>query len=330
MADNKRIFYALQQVEIASDTSATAASINYTTLKGVQSVGLSSTTNIESFSAFGSTEATSILQDLDLEITLENGLGDSWQNSLYGLGVNGSNVWDFSSFNFDTPRSVRLTYKVSDSEIQTITLDTILASYSIQMGTDGPATESVTFNNAGTAVFAKTSAVAGALPSQTSAKLCDVITRPFFTALKTTKYDDCCSTSTNAPAEYSNVISFSAGFDLSNEKVSVLGQSLPIGKFSSFPSETSAEVETHVDPSGSIGNLNSGSVTGNSLDDVCYDIAIQMPGNEFGMESMRWAGSSRSGGDVGGGNVTVSDSYTGYNTFKYTYDDGSTTTTAAP
>jgi hypothetical protein len=321
MADNKRIFYALQQVEIASNTSATPASINYTTLKGVQSVGLSSTTNIESFSAFGSTAATSILQDLDLEVTLENGLGDGWQNSLYGLGVV-SDVWDFSTFNFDTPRSVRLTYKVSDSEIQTITLNTILASYSVQMGTDGPATESVTFNNAGTAVFASTSAAAGSLPAQANAALCDVITRPNFTSFETTKYDDCCATSTNAPSDYSNVISFSAGFDLSNEKVSVLGQSLPIGKFSSFPSETSAEIETHVDPSGSIGSLNSGNITGNSLDDACYDIAIKMPGNEFGMDSMRWAGTSRSGGDVGGGNVTVSDSYTGYNTFVYTYDDG--------
>lgn len=309
MADNKRIFYALQQVEISDGTTSRA-------LQGVQSVGLSSTTNIESFSAFGSIDATSILQDMDLEVTIENGLGSDWNNALAALGYTSGNSWNFGSFDFDTGHTITLTYKMSDSEIQTITLSGILTGYSVQMGTDGPATESVTFQNQGTSVFVAGSKAAGTLPAQNQS-LCDVITRPNFTSFATTEYPDCCASVTTAPSSYSNVTSFSAGFDISNEKISVLGQSLPFGKFASFPAETSAEVEFHLDPSGSIGGLNSGSVTGSSLDDKCYDIAITLPGNTFSMEEMRHAGTSRSGGDVGGGNVTISDSYTGFNTFQY-------------
>ena len=310
---NKRIFYALQQVLIG-DGEATETS---TALKGVQSVGLSSTTNVESFSAFGSIAATTILQDLDLEITIENGLGSDWTNALGAAGYG-----SFDSAFFDTKRTVTLEY-LSDSTTSAnvtklITLEAILTSYSIQMGTDGPATESITFQNAGTSVFS--AGVDGsALSAQANAKLCSVITRPRFTNFSYTPYSDCCDSSTiGAKTAFGNLQSFSANFDVGSEKISVLGQSMPIHKFATFPAEVSAELEYHLDPTGGIGGLNSGAITGNSLNDVCYDLEIDMPGNKYEMDSMRQAGMSRSGGDVGGGNVTISESYTGFNTFKYT------------
>ncbi len=309
---NQRIFYALQQVLIG-DGAATEAS---TALKGVQSVGMSSTTNVESFSAFGSIEATTILQDLDLEITIENGLGSDWTNGLKAAGYT-----TFDSAFFDTKRTITLEY-LTDSTVgskvtKLITLEAILTSYSVQMGLDGAATESITFQNAGTSVF--TEGTPGtALSAQAGTKLCNVITRPSFTNFTYTAYPDCCLETTTAPGTYSKVQSFSANFDVGSEKVSALGQSMPFAKFATFPAEISAEVEYHLDPTGGIGTLNSGTITGSSLDDVCYDVEIAMPGNTYSMDKMRLAGASRSGGDVGGGNVTISESYTGFNTFGYT------------
>ena len=308
---NQRIFYALQQVLIGDG----AASETSTALKGVQSVGMSSTTNVESFSAFGSIEATTILQDLDLEITIENGLGSDWTNGLKAAGYS-----SFDSAFFDTKRTITLEYLTdsgSPNVTKLITLEAILTSYSVQMGLDGAATESITFQNAGTSVFT-TGSDGDALSTQTNKKLCNVITRPSFTNFTYTGYDDCCTDTTTAPGTYSKVQSFSANFDVGSEKVSALGQSMPFAKFATFPAEISAEVEYHLDPSGGIGTLNSGSITGTSLDDKCYDIEIAMPGNTYDMDKMRLSGASRSGGDVGGGNVTISESYTGFNTFTYT------------
>lgn len=303
---NSRIFYALQQVEIGDG----AGSETITALKGVQSVGMSSTTNVESFSAFGSIEATTILQDMDLEVTIENGLGSDWTNALGAAGYS-----SFDSAFFDAPRTVRLTYRTDTSVTKTIELNAILTSYSVQMGTDGPATESITFQNAGTGIFVA-GADGNALPTQ-AVELCNVLSRPNFTSFKTTKYEECCVNTTQTPAEYSKLTSFSSNFDVGSEKISVLGRSMPLHKFATFPAEVSTEVEFHLDPSTGVGALNSGTIDGTSLADECYDIEIKMPGNVYDMEKMRLAGTSRSGGDVGGGNVAISQSFTGFNTFAY-------------
>lgn len=303
---NSRIFYALQQVEIGDG----AGSETMTALKGVQSVGMSSTTNVESFSAFGSIEATTILQDLDLEVTIENGLGSDWTNALGAAG--------YSSFNstfFDTARTLRLTYRTDTSVTKTIELNAILTSYSVQMGTDGPATESVTFQNAGTGIFVQ-GFDGTVLPTQ-SAELCNVLSRPNFTSFETTRYAECCVDSPDAAAAYSKLTSFSSNFDVGSEKISVLGRSMPLHKFATFPAEVSTEVEFHLDPSAGVGVLNSATISGTSLADECYDLEIKMPGNVYDMEKMRLSGTSRSGGDVGGGNVAISQSFTGFNTFAY-------------
>jgi hypothetical protein len=306
---NERIFYALQQVEVGDgDTS----SETMTALKGVQSVGMSSTTNVESVSAFGSIEATTILQDMDLEITVENALGSDWTNALSAGGYS-----TFDSTFFDTKRTVTLHYLTDTGVTKLIKLDAILTAYSVQLGTDGPATESITFQNAGASVFT-TGSDGTALPTQ-SASVCNVITRPNFTRFTKTTYPECCESTTNAPVNMNKVQSFSASFDVGSEKISALGQSQPLHKFATFPAEISTEVEVHVDPSTSIGLLNSGSINASTLamDDVCHDIAIVMPGNWYDMAKMRLSSVSRSGGDVGGGNVAISQSFTGFNTFSY-------------
>ena len=105
---SSRIFYALQQVKVGN-----------TVLSGVQSVGASSTTNIENFSRFGSTAAHTILQDLDLEITVENALGSGWANILTAAGMG-------SAAGAGTNVTVEGEYLASVGVTKTITLDAII------------------------------------------------------------------------------------------------------------------------------------------------------------------------------------------------------------
>jgi len=314
---NSRIFYGLQNVQISTDDTAG----NLQTIRGVQSVGTSSTTNIETFSAFGSIAATSILQDMDLEITMEVGVG-SWATALSQIGYS-----SFTSSFFDTTKKVRITYDL-DGTLKYVELDAILTSYSAQMGTDGPVTESLTFQNAGNAGFgAATELSTTGLPeSPSQLDLCGVYTRPDFTSFDRNTRSDCCATTAPTSSTVSNAISWSISMDASNEKVSVLGQSMPFGKFASFPVETSMEVEMHMDPSTSILDFNSGSLTGSSLNDVCYDPTVivggasSATGRSWNLSRARQSGQSRSGGDVGGGNVSVTESYTGYNDLAHDAD----------
>ena len=315
MAGNSRIFYGLQQVKVGS-----------TVLNGVQSVGASSTTNVENFSRFGSVGATTILQDLDLEITIENALGNGWTNVLGAMSFSGI------STSIDTPVTVEIQYLTATGHTKVVTLSAILSSYSIQMGVDGPATESVTFQNAGTAVFTDgTDDVALGTPD---GNVCGVITRPNFSGFKTAYSDDACEASPTwgNVNTYSNMLSVSASMDIGTEKVNVLGQSLSFGKFVTFPIETSMEVELHLDPSAgtstdtddTMGGFNSGyfaNPTDTSLIDRTYQTLIQLPSNYYYMKGARLTGVSRSGGDVGGGQVSITESFSSVNDLNYQITD---------
>jgi len=315
---SSRIFYALQQVTVGS-----------TVLSGVQSVGASSTTNIENFSRFGSTGATTILQDLDLEITVENALGDGWANVLTAAGMTsaasaGDNV------------TVTIEYLTSTGVSKLMTLDAIISSYSIQMGVDGPATESVTFQNNGNAVFS--AGTDGTALSTPAGGVCAVITRPSFSGFSYAVSDDACDPSpTWTSGTESNLISVSASMDIGTEKVNVLGQSLSFGKYVTFPIETSMETEVHLDPEtgtygvgetsdDTMGGFMSGSIDTNntsSLVDTTYRTLIKLPQNYYGMSSARLTGVSRSGGDVGGGQVSITSSYSSVNDLFYKTTDPS-------
>jgi hypothetical protein len=303
MASFSRIFYKLQSVYIGG-----------VEVKGVQSVGTSSTTNIESFASFGTFNVQTLLQDMDLEITLEAALMSS-ENSLLGhLGYTG-----FSTSFFDTAQNVELVYQTgADTDtFASIKLSAIISSYSAQMGTDGPVTESLTMVNSGSTAF--TSGAEDSITGPTAAQMCTVIDRPDFTSFDRQYREDCCASDPAVTSPIANVVSWSMSMDASTEKVSVLGQSLPFGKFATFPVETSMEVEHHLSPAAvGIGGFNSGTVETvggkSSLKDECYNPIVTVTGpKSWALSGARQASISRSGGDVGGGNVSVSESFTGFN-----------------
>lgn len=326
---SSRIFYALQQVSVTNPlTSAT------TVLSGVQSVGASSTTNIENFSRFGSTGAHTILQDLDLEITVENALGAGWDNILTAVGMGGAH-------DAGKTATVKIEYLTSTGVVQTLTLDAIISSYSMQMGVDGPATESVTFQNNGNAVFG---AGTGGAELSTGGGVCAVITRPEFSGFQEAYSDNHCEGSpTWTSYSVGNLVSVSASMDIGTEKVNVLGQSLSFGKYVTFPIETSMEIEQHLDPENgtydqgqtsddNIGSFMSGGIQAapndKSLVDRLYHTLIKLPENYYGMGGARLTGVSRSGGDVGGGQVSITSSFSSVNDLFYVTTDPSANITS--
>jgi hypothetical protein len=281
MANISRINYALQSFKVGGSL-----------IGGVQSVGASSTTNIETFSAFGSTAAVPIVQDIDLEITVEAAMG-GWPSP--------AKVWD-------SPVDVEIVYALSNGTFQTIKLNAVASSYSLQMGVDGPATESVTFQNTGTSTF--TSGSASALHGGAD---CSVITRPDFTSFTANNKGDCDGAGASGPVTYGNVLSVGMSWDAGVEKVSILGQSLPAGKFATFPIEVTTEVETHA--AGAPGLPNSQVITNNKAAGYRYDLAIALGSTTRGTTDAVMASSSIQGGDVGGGNVSESTSWTSYSSW---------------
>ena len=280
MANISRINYALQSFKVGGSL-----------IGGVQSVGASSTTNIETFSAFGSNSAVPIVQDIDLEITVEAAMG-SWASP--------ATIWD-------SPVDVEIIYS-SAGGFSTIKLNAVASSYSLQMGVDGPATESVTFQNTGTSTF--TSGSASALHSGAN---CSVITRPDFTSFTATNQGDCNGAGASGPVTYSNVLSVGMSWDAGVEKVSILGQSLPAGKFATFPIEVTTEVETHA--AGAPSLPNSQVISNNKAAGYLYDLAIGLGSRTRGTTGAVMASSSIQGGDVGGGNVSQSTSWTSYSSW---------------
>lgn len=308
---SSRINYALQTVRFGAKNSGDTAPI----LRGVQSVGASSTTNLENFSVFGSTKAEAIVQDVDMEVTIENALGD----------------WGTAGVGFGSSHDVTIVYTYTDPSSGTTSYhqvqlaDAICTGYSVQMGTDGPATESITLQNAGTVVF---SGGASTNPANQDPDICNPVTRPDFTEAKTRLIQDYCGPSENIGSfsALGLLTSFSMSWDAGIEKVNVLGQSLPYGKFLTFPIEVSTEIESHVaqyavspNTQTTVVNAQGKTVFRKDRYDIFADLGHSC---RFGTSKAVLASSSIAGGEVGGGNVTGSDSFTSYSSFFYPSSEG--------
>ena len=189
----------------------------------------------------------------------------------------------------------------SESYVQATGL--YLSNYSLNFAIDGPATESVTLVgnscdwNAGT-VPAKGAYQSGILASTAFAEAnSGVIARKHVT-----------SGTVGIGALQS--LSFSISFD--REDLNQLGDKYPYFKAAGFPVETSLELEY-------IANKDSGSP--DFSDGSTCDVGETGGGNikagnrTFNFGTMDWTGTSRSGGDAGGGNATITFSYQGFNFF---------------
>lgn len=339
-----RIYYALSAVLLNNGGG-------WYTIGGVQSAGVSSTVNLETFSSFGTLETSTAIQDADFEITFERLLGSDGGSILNYLAPNVTPAPDvflgFNSLQPDANIQVALVYNIpatsatGNATKSTIRLNCVPSSYSMNMGLDGGLVESLTFQNAGTDIVYVDNTLSSYAPYEAviDAGLASLITRRNFGGVL---FNPSPNTG-NYAIDPQHVQSVSCSMEFSTEKLNALGNSMPIAKYATYPIECSMEIEEHIDPAtnffSSPVSVAATTVAGEvvTLVDQYYSPIIQIAGSAgascstsvntyhhhyWQLNCARMTSRNQSGGDVGGGNVTMSTSFTGYNNLLW---GGSTT-----
>lgn len=324
MARNQRIFYACQAVIIVPEGNAVAST---GVVKGLQSVGMSSNFALDQVFEMGQLEIYENIEDVaDIEVTLEKVIdGDKL---IFDLASNGACATDLVAASkakcdvylgiFDdgvsnatgVPRNVCWNSGMYTSSVS--------YSYSI----DGSATESVTLvgndrfwnsiaNETGTTAGSKW----GSTDHTAAFNGTDV---PKSGVVRRNNIDLSASEIPNVVKEQKgdmggdnnfHIQSMSVSTDMSQENIMELGRFGPYHRFASFPLEVTCEFEVIA----TSGDLQS--VSGNGTNLSGEEIRIQdSAGTVLNLGTKNKLSSvSYSGADTGGGNATVSYSYSNYN-----------------
>ena len=337
MARNQRIFYACQAVCIMGrGATPTSAGV----VKGLQSVGMSSTFTLDQVFEMGQIEIYENIEEVaDIEVTLEKAIDGN--KLIYNLASNGKCKTDVVAATkercdvylgvFDdglshatgVPRSVCFNSGMYTSSVA--------YNYSI----DGTATESVTlvgndrFWNANTAgvigatPIAQWTANDGSLAHQAISNAFDGTDTAPSGVVRRTDVDVARSTlpgiiksqggddSSSEAGNSSNlhIQSISVSTDFGQENIQELGRFGPYHRYATFPVEVTCDFEI-IATSGDLINVsgahpNLGNHEIRIVDDAGSDIYL---GTQNKLSSV-----SYSGGDTGGGNATVSYSFSNYN-----------------
>jgi len=327
MAHNQRIFYACQAVAIAPRGTATIAATHI--VHGLQSVGMSSTFTLDQVFEMGQIAIYENIEEVaDIEVTLEKVI-DGFK-LIYDLATNGKckttivgaskertdvylAVFDDGEDNATgTPRTVCMNSGMYVSSVS--------YSYSI----DGSATESVTmvgndrfWNTNHGAIAADPTAIWGALnPTAgfdgTDTPKSGVVRRVDVDILTSTLPEEVTLNMGNDPLNLSkgaHVQSISVSTDFGQENIQELGRFGPYHRYATFPIEVTAEFEVLatsgdlVSVSGSHPNLQNRPIT---IKDTAGTVIYLGTKNKLSSVSY-------SGADTGGGNATVSYSFSNFN-----------------
>jgi hypothetical protein len=334
MARNDRIFYACKAVLI-QPTGETPAATNV--VKGLQSVGMSSNFTLDQVFEIGQLEIYENIEDVaDVEVTLEKVIDGKpliynlasdgkCKTDLVAAAKNRSDVYvaiydDAQSNATGTPRNVCWNSGM------------YISSVSYNYSVDGNATESVTLvgndkfwnadgNSTGTTADAQYigASIATGFGSET----------PPSGVVRRTNVNVGGST---IPAEVEtqkgdlagnnnlHIQSISVSADFGQENILELGRFGPYAKFVSFPIEVSSEFEVIA----TSGDLKSVSGIAENLVDRTI-LILDDAGTVLNLgDKNKLSSISYSGGDTGGGNATVTYSYTNFNSLLV--DDGGATT----
>lgn len=331
MARNQRIFYACQAVAIAPRGTGTIASTHV--VHGVQSVGMTSTFTLEQVFELGQLELYENVEEVaDIEVTIEKVL-DGYK-TIFNLATNGACATDLVAAAaarsdvyvaiFDdalsdatgTPRSVCMNSGMAVSSVS--------YNYSV----DGNATESVTlvgndrFWNSTTAGVIATSAADnwGAANPTGSAGIngddaapSGVVRRSDVDLLGSVLPNE-----VQTQADPSNAVGLGSGLhiqsisvsaDFGQELIQELGRFGPYTRYATFPVEVSSDFEV-IATSGDLISVSGDAPNLTNRTIVIKDTAgtVLNLGNKNKLTSV-----SYSGGDTGGGNATVTFSYSNFN-----------------
>lgn len=330
MAFNQRIFYACQAVAIAPRGTATLAATHIA--HGVQSVGMTSTFTLEQIFELGQLEIYENVEEVaDIEVTIEKVL-DGYK-TIYNLATAGACATDLvqaASKRCDVHVAIfddALSNATGNPRNVCMNSGMAVSSVSYNYSVDGNATESVTlvgndrFWNSTTAGVIGTSptTIWGASNITDTAGL-DGTDAPPSGVVRRADVD---LTGSTLPAEVKSqmgndavglggnyhIQSVSVSADFGQELIQELGRFGPYTRYATFPVEVTSDFEV-IATSGDLIN-----VSGNAPNLVDRAIVIKdTAGTVINLGTKNKLTSvSYSGGDTGGGNSTVTYSFSNFN-----------------
>ncbi len=315
MASN-RIYYAIQRATLCPCDAAGSNDLTKTTAgfvsNLVQSVGVSTSLEYEQVFELGRLQIFENVEGIpSVEITLERAIGvygGSDSTTLDGFTSDGT-LWDLCGNSVSTASERRFNLNMetaddsftSQGHVQATGL--YLSNYSLNFAVDGPATESVTL------VGNTCDWDSGVMPTKGSFES-DILSSTASPAANSGVIARKHVTSGSVGITKLQSVSFSISFD--REDLNQLGDKYPYFKAAGFPVETSLELEY-------IATKDSGFRDFNENSDCDLNFTgggnIKAGNRTFNFGTMDWTGTSRSGGDAGGGNATITFSFQGFNFF---------------
>ena len=350
MGRNQRIFYACQAVAITQRGGALTAS---SVVKGMQSVGMSSTYTLDQVFELGQIEIYENIEEVaDVEVTLEKVLDGEkliYDHASAGLcktdivatSKNRCDVYlaifdDGLSHATGVPRnvcynsgmfinSVSYNYSVDGSATESVTLvgndrfwnekETPAANVDYRNGDTtgghfiGNTVPNTTWTNSSniTAVFDGTDEPVSGVVRRTNV---DILNSTLPKFLKRQGGDD-------APAEAgisdnAHIQSISVSADFGQESIQELGRFGPYHRYASFPIEVTSDFEV-IATSGSLLEVSGAAPNLRDQTIIVRDTAGHII--DLGTKN-KLTSVSYSGGDTGGGNATISYSFSNFNVLK--------------
>lgn len=326
MARNDRIFYACKAVVIAAPTGTDPGTGGI--VRGLQSVGMNSNFTLEQVFEIGQLEIYENIEDIaDVEVTLEKVIDG--EKLIYNLASNGLCKTDLVAA-AKSRSDVYLAIFDDATSNATGTARNVcwnsgmyISSVSYSYSVDGNATESVTMvgndkfwnndaNQTGDTATAQFSAglTDGQFGTDTPAsgvvrrKNVDLEGSTLPAIVKSQLGDD----DTGLGGGY-HIQSVSVSADFGQENILELGRYGPYAKFTSFPIEVTSEFEV-IATSGDVKSVSGAAENLTNEPITIKDTAgtILTLGTKNKLSSV-----SYSGGDTGGGNATVSYSFSNFN-----------------
>jgi hypothetical protein len=338
---NNRIYWACQGVGISPQDS-----VSFTPVHGVQTVGITTTFNLEQVFEIGQLSIYENIEDIpDIEVTMEKVLDG--HNLIYLLATKGYTSTTLAG------RSTKKcnialniyddTYEAASGTPQTevVMSGMYVSSVSYTLPVEGNCTEAVTLvgNNKywKTSNFLLSGTLLGATPGTDAPRLPtasggvqrreNVIfttgAGPGTYTRLPSEVEGISSSGTNnqtAGVFGAHIQSITVSVDLGREALNELGRRGPYFRYVNFPVEVTTEIET-LSTRGDLVDATEVGLGGsgyNLVDQVIY-IALQ-DGTRIDLGSRnKLASISYGGADAGGGNATVTYSYTTFNDFIVTH-----------
>jgi len=350
MSVNNRIFYACQGVAISAEGDTVLATGDM--VHGAQSVGMNTSFNLEQAFELGQIEIYENIEGTpDVEVTLEKVLdGNPLIYHMATIGVVGSTnsgiagraaeKCDVRLGIFDEGAS-NLAANGSASEVEIYCSGMYVSNVSYTVPVEGNATESVTLvgNNktwltAGQSMlagvvanfdgsdspkaFGVANAASGGIQRREDVLLSGCILPTSINGVVGSGYGNGINTTTLAPRVH--IQNFSCSTDFSREDVLELGRKTPYYRPANFPIEVSSEIEAITISGDFVSAYEFGDTalyttidSGNNTSQEAIFILMRGGyGFDLGGKN-RLASLTYGGGDAGGGNVSVSYSYTNFN-----------------